>query len=165
MRKVNRILAVLGIGFALTGCATLANWYDEFKANPAQTVQLFESTANTILSDLGIAWNFIQALIPAADLPIVTQNYQNGVVAVNHAETALNAGVTAAAIAQQSKPNLTDLQNDVVTAINNLIAIINQYGGNVQSLPDGGILNLTVAKPVPGLADALLGLQTLKNWK
>jgi hypothetical protein len=164
------IATVIGLSVLGTGCATLTNWWDQFQSNPAEVVSAFESVEETVLADVSVAWSTVQPLIPAANVTAVTADYETALTAVNHAVAALNAALQAAATAQTPSPDFTALMGDVTTAVGQVIAIVDQFGGNVTA-PVAGVVHLaapapqaTLAIAQSALADAHAGLTVLKGW-
>jgi hypothetical protein len=154
---MKKTIIAIAIGLSMAGLGCAANWYQQFESNAPAIIASFESVEQTVLNDIAVAWSAINIITP---LPAsaVTQ-YNNAVVAVNDAVSALNSALEAAALSQQPISNLSALMADVTNAVAQVLAIINEYGGNVSAKH-----GQTVSQPIPGLADANAGYVQLRNW-
>jgi hypothetical protein len=148
------------------GCASVSQWWQNFTKNPIAQIQSFEQEVATILTILNTAWQFIQPFIPAAVLPFAQTQYTNAVAAVGHAEAALQDGVTAAVDATQSPmPDFSGLVTAVTAAVNQVIAIVDQYKGTAPvAVPDAGPTIVAATSPV-GLEEARARNAKLKTFK
>lgn len=130
--------------------------------NPVAQIQAFEDGAIILLNTAQAAWVGIQPLLPAASAAAITQQYENAVVAVNDAINILNDAVTAAMAAQQTNPNFAVMMSAVTDAIQQVLAIIDQYQTNGDAgaivSADGG-----TAAPTTAIAKAHVQLTKLKQ--
>lgn len=149
-----------------TGCAALKQWWTNFTQNPIAQIQAFEADVQTFLNILASAWNFIQPFIPAAQLQVATQQYNNAVLDVNNAMGVLQDGVTTAVDAQQTPmPNFDGMVAAVSDAIQKVIGVIDAYKGNAPVvLPEAGVLGAAAPQHyVPGLEEVRARNTKLRN--
>lgn len=149
------LVATMGV----SGCAT---WWQNFQNDPVASIHSFEQGVQIVLSDAQIAWVVVQPMLPAANAAQITTQYNNAVFAVNHALTALNDAVNAAAAAKQPNPDFSKLMVAVTDAVGQVLAIIDQY--KTSTAPSAGT---AVKAPVsiPALDEAHAGLDNIKkHW-
>jgi hypothetical protein len=163
MKKLLLTLTLFATLVLGSGCATLQNWWDQFKSNPVEYVQTFEQGVQVAISDATIAFQIIVQYLPANVQVQAQTDFDNAVVSVNHALTALSDAVQAAMDAQQPNPDFTALITAVTSAVQQVIAIINQYT-NAPPAPPSAIAALP-PRPTspPGLADAQAILSSLQS--
>ena len=123
MRHLFATLALVA-ALSTTSCAA---WYQQFKDNPVAFVDDFTAKTNIIVADLTATFNDIVVNLPADKQAEARHRWQQGITALTAAEKALRAGVDAAVIAQQSQPNWAGLVADVVTAVQNIIKIVDVF--------------------------------------
>lgn len=163
------LAAAVGIGAAISTVGCGSSWWANFTNDPARQVQTFEQGVQLVLNDTQIAWTVIQPLLPADKAAAITQQYENGVFAVNHALTVLNDAVTAAVAAQQPNPDFTALMTAVTDAVGQVLAIIHQYMQPVTPpappVADAGPPATQLKGPmqIPAYDDAMAGLTQLKK--
>jgi hypothetical protein len=157
MKKVKlfAVMCLLSVVTVSAGCAATTAWWENFEANPVAQVQTFEQGVQVTLSGATIAFTVLLPKLPAADQAAATTDFNNAVVSVNHALQALNDAVTAAVDAKQANPNFAGAIAAATDAVNQVIAIVDQYTKKVPA----------PAPALPGLADAKLGAQHLTRWK
>jgi hypothetical protein len=107
-----------------SGCA---GWYDQFKKNPVAYVDDFMSKTNVIVQGLSVTFDGVLAFLPPEEAAKARIEWQKGIQALSEAEKALHSGVDAAVAAQESTPNFGRLITDVVTAVQNIINIVNIF--------------------------------------
>jgi hypothetical protein len=170
MRKIIPALALtltLGAGAALIpGCNSA--WWKAFEADPIAQVQSFEAAVQIGINAAELAWPAIYAAIPAASQPAAQQQFTNALAAVNHALQALNDGVNAAVIAQQSNPNFTALMQAVSDALSQVAAIVDLYTGGPPATADAGTATAANSKmpaaAAGSVADLHAALKSLTRW-
>ncbi len=170
MRKLivaGALVATLG---GAAGCATLASWWQEFENNPAEQAQVISQEAQVALNGAQLAWNSILPLIPQAAQAAANALFINLMASANHAVTALLDALTAAADSQTSNPNFAAAISAVSAAVDQVLAIINQYtgagttvdGGAPTAAPGGVVVKYT--GPIPGYADLVDASQKLHRY-
>ncbi len=158
MRKLIVVGALVTTLVGTAGCATLEAWWQNFENNPAEQAQTIAQTAQVALNGAQAAWNTILPLIPQAAQAQANALFINAVATANHAITGLLDALTAAADAKQSNPNFAGAIAAVSDAVDQVLAIINQYTGAGTTV-DGGAptaapsVVVKVVGPVPGYAD------------
>jgi hypothetical protein len=146
MRKSLVVLVALStLSFAGATVSCSAAWWSEFSSNPVEQIQTFEQGTIIVLNTAQAAWSVIQPLLPSSAVVAVTQQYENAVVAVNHAIQILNDAVTAALAAETPNPSFAVLMSAVTDAISQVLAIIDQYVTNTSASWDGGVSASTSA--------------------
>ena len=137
---------------AVAGCGS--TWWANFASNPVAQVQSFELGAQVALNGAQVAFNILLPQLPAADQVVAQKDFNLAVTSVNHALQVLNDAVTAAVDAKQPNPDFSGVISAVTDAINQVIAIVDQYTGKAP----------VAVAALPGLADAKLGAQHLARW-
>lgn len=162
MKKNYFALALFALMTVLPGCATLQNWWDQFKSNPVEYVQSFEQGVQVAVSDATIAFQIVVQYLPASTAVQAQADFNKAVISVNHALSALSDAVQAAMEAQQPNPDFTALIAAVTDAVQQVIAIVNQYSSSPSAPPSA--IAAFPARPAipPGLADAQAVLASLQ---
>ena len=176
-RAMRRILLVallpIAMGASTVGCAAAAQWWQNFESNPVAQIQSFESGVQVVLNDVQVAWTIIQPFLPTSSAAAVTQQYENGVYAVNGALQVLNDAVQADIAAQTPNPDFSTLMTAVTNAIQTVISIVQQYAGQ-SPVPVPGLDAGTPPPPavavapkvpaaIPALTAATQGLASLQK--
>jgi hypothetical protein len=91
-------------------------------------VPTIETDAEAALSDAELVWQVIAPFVSCQ----LSNDFNNAIITAQHAISLLSAASMAA-----TAPDLTTLIQDVEAAIAQVIAIIDQYGGNIP-MPDAG---------------------------
>lgn len=156
MKKIVTIM-VLTTTLFTSGCATLSSWWNSFTENPAAQIQGFFQQVQTVLTLLEGAWSLVQPFIPASALPSVQKQYALAVSAVGHAEGVLQDAVNAAVAAKTSPmPDFSALITAVTDAINQVIAIVDQY--------KTGTVTASTTVTIPALEEARTRTATLSSF-
>jgi len=135
--KIRKIAAfvILAVSFS-TGCAS--TWFENLKADPVAYVTRFEQQVENILSTAATIFNAIRPFIPAEKVSQIEQDYNKSIFAVRHGLAALGDAVQAAADAQNPKPDFSKLINDVIAAVGQMTAIIDEFrtgGTRIGAMP------------------------------
>lgn len=164
MRK--SIATIVIAASLVTGAAVLpgcSSWLQNFKNNPVEQVQMFETAIQTAVTAAEVAWPAIEALLPANVRVQAQTQYTNALAAVTHTEQLLNDAVNVAVDAQQSSPNFTALMQAVSDAVAQVVAIVDQY---TTSSTDAGTVGVATNKvPAPAsVADLHASYVSLRHW-
>jgi len=122
---MRKLLVVLMLSVAMTACSS--NWWSNFAKDPVAQVQTVENVAQTTVQTAIFVFNQLKPLLPPADAAALETAFTQAQATLAHAITALNDGLQAAVEAQQPNPDLSKLIGDVIDAVNNIVAIIDQY--------------------------------------
>jgi hypothetical protein len=164
MKKLLLILMLIST-LGVTGCAALTSWWNNFKQDPVAQVQVFEQGVSVAISDATIAFQVIKNYLPANVQVQAQTDFDNAVVSVNHAMSALNDAVQAAVAAGTASPDFTALITDVTNAVAQVIAIVDQYTSAPPAPPSATAAFGPRPAVPPGLAEAKAGLAYLKaHW-
>jgi hypothetical protein len=129
MRKIfvtlSMVVGLTASFVVVQGCNP--SWWQQVTTNPVEAVQEFEAAISVAVSAAQLAWPAILPSIPVASQAQANTAFENALSAVNHAEQALNDGVNAAVIAQQSNPDFTALMQAVSDAVGQVVAIIDEF--------------------------------------
>ena len=89
--------------------------------------------AQQVMNWLGIAsqvFATVVVLLPAEKRPAAQQQFDNAVATARHTLGILNDAADAANQSGQAKPDLVKVTNDVVDAVNQVVAVIDTYKSN-----------------------------------
>lgn len=122
---------IIVLALFISACSQQA--WQNFTGNPLAYIQQYESDIQIFLN---MAEGVIQVVLPliATDKqPKLLADYNNGVAAVLHAETALNDAVKAAMDAKTPNPDFTKLIADVTAAVDQIEIVIT----NIKAIANG----------------------------
>jgi hypothetical protein len=142
--KLSLIAAAIILSITTTSCSAAQKWFD----NPVDKVQVFEQAADVAVDGAKLAFAAILPNIPADKQAQAITQFNNALAAVTHAEQALLDAANAAAEAQQPKPDFSVVMKDVTDAVNQVLAIVDQYKSSGKGGKIGG------GKSPRGLDDA-----------
>jgi hypothetical protein len=164
MKKLPFVLALLAILFSVPGCAAVTAWWDQFKSNPVEQVQVFEQGVSVAVSDAQVAFGVVKQFLPASTQVQAQTDFDNAIISVNHAMQALNDAVQAAVDAQTPNPDFTALITAVSDAVAQVVAIIDQYKAAPPAPAAAtAAFGQRPADPM-GLADAKAGVLYLRRF-
>jgi hypothetical protein len=133
-------LSPIAAGAAITGCVG--------PITPVQVATTVETTAQIAISAAQTTWNFILPSLPAASQVADNALFTKGLAAANDALGVLNAAIVAYQNATGPAPNWSALIATLSTAVNDVVAIIDQF--KTSTTPASGAL--AAAAPIPGYA-------------
>lgn len=120
------VAAMLSSVTLASGCATFSALWQQFEANPVQTASQLVTYVMNFLQGAQTVWNLILPLIGSAN-PQANVDFNNAVVTATNAVAALQDAVQAAVAANNPNPDLSALIKDVTSAVDAVMAIVNQY--------------------------------------
>jgi hypothetical protein len=152
-------LSILSVAlFGLPACAS--SWWAQFQADPAAEVAAFETSAQTALQLLQVAWSSLSFLLPPNVLATTQVTYNKAVAVAEAGLTALQDAVQTAVDAQTSNPSFSALIADVSNDIQAIEAIVDQF-----TSPSGDAGPSVAFRPsqVVGLNEAQAAILTMKR--
>jgi hypothetical protein len=165
MKKLSLILMLASLIAILPGCAAVTTWWDNFKANPIEQVQTFEAGVAVAVSDATVAFQVVKNYLPAATQVEAQNVFNQALLTVNNAESALNNAVQAAVDAGQTNVSFTALITAVNNAIQAIIAIVNQYTSAPPAPASATAAFGTRPTDPPGLSQATAALVALRRFE
>lgn len=162
--KMKQLTCVLMLALAVTagssvGCAAATAWWQNFESNPVAQVQSLEQTVQVTLSSAQVAFAVILPLLPAASQAQAQADFANAVVSVNHTLQALNDAVQAAVAAQTPNPDFTTVIAAVESAIQQIVAIVDQYTAKLPPTTNASV------RYIAGSAEAHAGVTSLSRFR
>lgn len=127
---MKRILTIglLALSLAsLSACSAVTAWWQAFQADPVAYVTRFEQLAENALATATTVFAAAKPLIPADKLPAVEKTFADATFTARHALAALNDAVQAAVDAKANAPDFSKAINDVIAAVDNVAAIIDEF--------------------------------------
>jgi len=124
---MHKFLVALTFCGLMTGCTP--TWFQDFKTDPVKQTDIILNSASSIERVAIVVFGQLKPLLPADKQAIFQSKFDGSVVALNKAMGAVRSAVKAAAEAQAQSPDLSTVIADVLAAVNDIKAVIDEVRG------------------------------------
>ena len=136
---MNKLLAVLLACFVLVTPGCNSAWWQNFRNDPVQQVEVTISWAHTTLSVATVTFNAIVSELPADKAVVARQEFDKAVLAVNHSLAALQDAVRVAAEVQDAHPDFSLIVSSLLDAVKEIQAVIDTYSVHAAERAGGAV--------------------------
>jgi hypothetical protein len=138
--------------FAITLTSCGSTWWQTVADNPAVAATSLEQQVHMFLSAANLVYEAVSPLLPSEKKPALDADYQKAVVVINHALSALDDAVAAAADAKQDKPDLSKEIGDIVAGADQLASVLSALKATEPPIASDTHPHPVLATAIPDLA-------------
>lgn len=156
MKKLLVSLVIATSLLITPGCSS--SWWTNITNDPGAAVDDFITQVNTYLPAATVVFDVVVSALPVADQAPARAAFAKAVALVEHTVQILHDAVQAARDAKQPIVNVQALINDVVDAVQQVVAVIDSF--SIKST-----LGRPGMEPLPGYADIIAARNGIWKYK
>lgn len=143
MKRMFLLFTLVGL---MVGCSP--TWFNDFKSDPVKQTDIVLDSAMSIEQIAIVVFGQLKPLLPADKQALYQSKFDGTIIALNSAMEAVRAAVKAAADAQQTNPDLSAVIADVVKAIDQVKAVVDEIRDLLKAPPPAAAPGAAPAAPV-----------------